>query len=117
MAETVNDEEAIQLKRLEGQRDPRNRGPLQSGEVESAGDGEDGRSLSASLEEPAIAVARDVVSEKAYSSFTPREKWGIIVLISMASIFSYVLVSVKPNSLLIIQDPSRPISILLLSPR
>lgn len=94
MAEIVHDDEAIQLKSREGQKetlDTEVEAQDESSVTSRSGVEEDehGRTIN-SRSATAPTVPSALVAETPYSTFTPKEKWGIIVLISMASIFSSV---------------------------
>lgn len=93
MAEAVNDEEALRVK------DEPKRNEAPSSPVQHSSRSETTRTchqegnddggapvLTTSQPDPKATT----LAEKPYSAFTPREKWGIITLISLASIFSFV---------------------------
>jgi hypothetical protein len=90
MAETTNDEEALRVK-CEGKSDealgpPRKLSPDQA---DVGCEHESGDKDRTTIDQAQQATVSD--PDKPYSAFTTREKWGIIVLISLASIFSLVL--------------------------
>lgn len=90
MAGTVNQEEALRIKSEPKLEEAPVHGQAKEGQFEQNSDildqhHRDGTDLATDIEGQDEAVA---VQEKPYSAFTSGEKWIIIILISLASVFS-----------------------------